>query len=123
MQKNIFVGNLPWSVTGEDLKVLFEKHGQVSEASVITEKETSRSRGFGFVKMNAEDADRAIQDLNGYEIGGRQLNVNEAKPRNDSGPRRNDRGPGRYDSPPPRDDRRGRRDDRGRGRDRGGDRW
>ena len=86
MAKNIYVGNLVWDATADDLLELFEKHGKVTRAQVITDKETGRSRGFGFVEMSDEsEAQQAIQALNGTDYKGRSLLVNEAKPREDRG--------------------------------------
>ena len=83
---NIYVGNLSWEVTQEDLKEAFEAHGQVASANLITDKYTGKSRGFGFVEMPVDDEARAAMSaLNGTDLKGRQLNVNEAKPRNDRG--------------------------------------
>ena len=80
---NIYVGNLAWEVTQEDLKEAFEAHGQVASANLITDKYTGKSRGFGFVEMPVEDEARAaINALNGMDLKGRSINVNEAKPRN-----------------------------------------
>jgi RNA recognition motif-containing protein len=80
---NIYVGNLSWEVTQEDLQQAFEAHGQVESANLITDKYTGRSRGFGFVEMPVEDEARAaINALNGMDIKGREISVNEAKPRN-----------------------------------------
>lgn len=80
--KNIFVGNLSFSSTQDDVRGLFESYGMVDRVSLITDRETGRSRGFAFVEMpNDEEADRAISALNGADIGGRKLNVNEARPR------------------------------------------
>ena len=82
MAKNIYVGNLVWDATADDLLELFEKHGKVTRAQVITDRETGRSRGFGFVEMaNDSEADQAITALNGYNMEGRALNVNEARPK------------------------------------------
>jgi RNA recognition motif-containing protein len=82
---NIYVGNLSWEVTQEDLKEAFEAYGQVASANLITDKYTGKSRGFGFVEMPAEDEARAAMNaLNGRDLKGRELNVNEAKPRNNS---------------------------------------
>jgi RNA recognition motif-containing protein len=81
---NIYVGNLAWEVTQEDLKEAFEAHGQVASANLITDKYTGRSRGFGFVEMPVDDEARAaITALNGMDLKGRELNVNEAKPRSE----------------------------------------
>src|ERR1700675_879234 len=86
MAKNIYVGNLVWECTADDLLALFQEHGQVARAQVITDRETGRSRGFGFVEMNADaEAHKAIEALNGFEYNGRPLTVNEAKPREDRG--------------------------------------
>jgi RNA recognition motif-containing protein len=82
MAKNIYVGNLVWEVTADDLLALFQEHGGVTRAQVITDKETGRSRGFGFVEMeNDAEAQKAIDALNGQEFRGRALTVNEARPR------------------------------------------
>ncbi len=80
MAKNIYVGNLPFATTSEDLEALFGQHGQVARAQVMTDRDTGRSRGFGFVEMN-DGADAAIQALNGTQFQGRTLTVNEARPR------------------------------------------
>lgn len=80
--KNIFVGNLNFNTSEDELRQLFEAHGQVDRVSIMTDRETGRSRGFGFVEMaNAEEAERAIAALNGAQMGGRTLNVNEARPK------------------------------------------
>ena len=79
---NIYVGNLPFSTTGADLEEAFGQYGQVDSAAVISDRETGRSRGFGFVEMgNDEEARRAIEELDGADLGGRDLRVNEARPR------------------------------------------
>jgi RNA recognition motif-containing protein len=86
MAKNIYVGNLVWDATQDDLYNLFQEHGKVTRAQVIMDRETGRSRGFGFVEMeNDGEADRAITALNGADFRGRPLTVNEAKPRDDRG--------------------------------------
>ena len=86
MAKNIYVGNLTWDATADDLLALFKEHGQVARAQVITDRETGRSRGFGFVEMNNDaEAQKAIDALNGQPFQGRPLTVNEAKPREDRG--------------------------------------
>ena len=83
---NIFVGNLSYSATEESLRALFEQHGEVTTAKVITSRETGRSRGFGFVEMpNEEEARAALAALNGTELDGRTLNVNEARDRRGGG--------------------------------------
>ncbi len=82
MSTKLFVGSLPWSVKDGRLQELFEVHGSVVSAKVITDRETGRSRGFGFVEMeNSSDADSAIKALNNSELDGRNIVVNEAKPR------------------------------------------
>ena len=87
MAKNIYVGNLAWGATADDLLELFGKHGKVARAQVITDRETGRSRGFGFVEMESDaEADKAIEALNGFSHDGRPLTVNEAKPREERGP-------------------------------------
>ena len=79
---NIFVGNLPFSTTNADLEELFSQHGSVDSAAVIMDRDTGRSRGFGFVEMgNDDEARAAIEALAGFDIGGRALTVNEARPR------------------------------------------
>jgi RNA recognition motif-containing protein len=86
MAKNIYVGNLTWECTADDLLALFQEHGAVSRAQVITDRETGRSRGFGFVEMdNDAEAQKAIDALNGQNFRGRPLTVNEARPREDRG--------------------------------------
>ena len=82
MGKKLYVGNLSYSVTNESLSSMFSPHGQVDSAQVIMDRETGRSKGFGFVEMgNAQEADNAIKALDGQDNGGRNLKVNEAKPR------------------------------------------
>ena len=79
---NIYVGNLPFDATDAELRNLFAEYGTVTSASVITDRETGRSRGFGFVELADEDgAGKAIGKLNGHDWNGRQLTVNQAKPR------------------------------------------
>ena len=83
MSTKLFVGSLPWSVNDEELKQTFEKHGTVVSAKVITDRDTRRSRGFGFVEMeSSSDADNAIKALNDSELNGRNIVVNQAKSRN-----------------------------------------
>ena len=80
--KNIFVGNLDFNTSEEELRQLFEVHGQVDRVSIMTDRDTGRSRGFGFVEMtSAEDGEKAIAALNGSQVNGRTLNVNEARPK------------------------------------------
>lgn len=85
---NIYVGNLSYSVTDEDLNELFGEFGEVTRASVISDRESGRSKGFGFVEMSSDDAARqAIDALNGKDVKGREINVNEARPRPERSPR------------------------------------
>jgi len=86
----IYVGNLPFSATEEAVRALFAQHGTVESVALPADRDTGRPRGFGFVEMSATDAARAIQNLNGQEMGGRNLKVNEAqdKPRNGGGGQR-----------------------------------
>ena len=81
MSKRIYVGNLSYQTTENDLTNLFEQAGQVESVNIITDRDTGRSKGFGFVEMGAEDADKAIAQFNGMEVNGRSLTVNEARPR------------------------------------------
>ena len=83
---NIYVGNLPYTYSSGDLEQLFTEYGGVDRAQVIEDRDTGRSRGFGFVEMGAdEEANAAIEALNNEDIGGRRLTVNQAKPRSDRG--------------------------------------
>jgi cold-inducible RNA-binding protein len=79
--KKLFVGNLPWTVDDSQLREMFEGLGEVHSASVVMDRETGRSRGFGFVEMDDADAQRAISELNGKTLQSRQIKVNEANPR------------------------------------------
>ena len=92
MSKKIYVGNLSYDLNSNDLQNLFESHGAVISANVIMDRNTGRSKGFGFVEMeDPKAADAAIDALNGYEVNGRALTVNEARPqeeRTSRGPRR-----------------------------------
>lgn len=81
---NIYVGNLPFSVTEEELRTLFEPFGELISVKLITDRETGRPRGFGFVEMDNSDADTAIKALNNSEMGGRNLKVNQSEPRKSS---------------------------------------
>ncbi len=82
--KNIFVGNLDFNTSEDDLRRLFETYGQVDRVSIMIDRDTGRSRGFGFVEMtNTEDGEKAIAALNGSQLGGRTLNINEARPKPD----------------------------------------
>jgi len=82
MSVRLYVGNLPFSATEQDLEQLFGKSGSVDSVNIVTDRDTGRSRGFGFVEMESqESADSAIRSLNGYELSGRALTVNEARPK------------------------------------------
>ena len=85
----LYVGNLPWSTGEAELEEMFSAIGAVSSANVITDRDTGRSRGFGFVEMSSDDAKRAIEELNGNEVDGRAIKVNEAEEK-----RRDSRGGG-----------------------------
>lgn len=86
MGRKLYVGNLAYSITSSDLERLFAPHGTVESAQVITDRETGRSKGFGFVEMSTnEEAQAAINALNGQQQDGRALTVNEAKPKTSSG--------------------------------------
>ena len=88
---NLYVGNLPYSTTSDELATLFGRVGAVTSAQVIMDRETNRSRGFGFVEMADEDARKAIDELTGADMGGRAITVNEARPRAPRPPRDNNR--------------------------------
>lgn len=91
----LYVGNLPFTATEESVRALFSQHGTVEKVSLITDRDTGRPRGFGFVEMSSSDAARAMQAINGTELGGRPLKVNEAQDRERSGGG-NRGGPRRY---------------------------
>jgi|SRR3989344_3720599 len=81
MAKKLYVGNLPYKTTQDDLAAMFGKVGTVSSSAVISDKFTGRSKGFGFVEFaNDDDAEKAVKEFNGYDIDGRKLDVNEARP-------------------------------------------
>ncbi|KIX12495.1 RNA recognition motif domain-containing protein [Dethiosulfatarculus sandiegensis] len=88
MGKSIYVGNLSYSSTEDELRELFEQFGEVHSARVISDRETGKSRGFGFVEMASVDAELAIESVNGTVFAGRTLRVNEARPREPRPPRR-----------------------------------
>lgn len=96
MGKKLYVGNLAYGVTSSDLQQMFEAHGTVESAQVITDRDTGRSKGFGFVEMGSnQEAEAAIQALNGKEVDGRSLTVNEARPKTEGGGGRGGGGGGR----------------------------
>ena len=96
MGKKLYVGNLPYSVSDSDLQTMFGAHGTVQSAQVIMDRDTGRSKGFGFVEMGSDqEAQAAIAALNGKEHGGRNLTVNEARPKTDGGGGRGGHGGGR----------------------------
>lgn len=88
MIKTLYVGNLPWSLTQDELHALFAPHGRIQSVRIIAEKETGRSKGFGFVEIEAEDAEQTIAAMNGTQVAGRPLIVNEAQSRPVGMPRR-----------------------------------
>ncbi|MGA7799676.1 MAG: RNA-binding protein [Gammaproteobacteria bacterium] len=86
--KSIYVGNLPFSASDEDIRALFSQYGTVHLVKLVMDRDTGRPRGFGFVEMESSDAANAIERLNGTEFGGRTLRVNEARERTERAPRR-----------------------------------
>jgi len=84
-KKRLYVGNLPFDATSEGIRTAFEAHGTVHEVTLITDRDTGRSKGFGFVEMDADSANAAIEALNSKDFGGRDLTVNEARERNSGG--------------------------------------
>ena len=97
MAKKLYVGNLSYGTTDSDLQTMFEEFGSVESAQVIMDRETGRSKGFGFVEMGSQqEAEAAIKALNGKDMDGRALTVNEAKPREDRGGRSGGGGRGGY---------------------------
>ena len=81
MAKSLFVGNLPWSVTEDELKAKFEEHTKVIAVRLITDKFSGKAKGFGFVEVDEADMDKAVSAMNGQKIGDREIVVNEARPR------------------------------------------
>lgn len=77
----LYVGNLPWNTTADELSEFFSNYGHVESSRIITDRETGRSRGFGFIEVAEEDAGNMAEELNGKDFGGRPLTVNEAKPK------------------------------------------
>ncbi len=93
MTKKLYVGNMSYDTTQEQIRELFSQAGEVTDVSLITDRETGRPKGFGFVEMATDEgAQEAIKRFNGYTLGNRNLTVNEARPREERGPRRDDRG-------------------------------
>lgn len=88
MSKKLYIGNLPFSITSEKLKEIFSKYGAVESAEVIVFKDTGRSKGFGFVTLSDESAEKAMSELNGQEVEGRALRINEATPFDPNAPRK-----------------------------------
>jgi RNA recognition motif-containing protein len=131
MSVKLYVGNLPFSATEQDLEELFGQAGSVFSASIITDRETGRSRGFGFVEMETQEAaDAAISQFNGYQLDGRAVVVNEARPKESRGGGGFGGGGGRGGDRGGRGGGRGgfggrgdRGDRGGRGGDRGGNHW
>ena len=81
MNKRIYVGNLPYNANEDEVRELFSRYGEVASVSLVTDRETGRPRGFGFVEMDPSAAATAIEQLNGKDFGGRTLRINEAQPR------------------------------------------
>ena len=95
--KNIFVGNLSYGATEDSVRAMFEAYGTVDRVSIVTDRDTGQARGFGFVEMSVNaEADRAIAELNGRDLDGRALNINEARPKEDRGGRGGGGGGGGY---------------------------
>ena len=92
MYVKLFVGNLPWGVGDAELEEVFRPHGEIQSARVIVDRDTGRSRGFGFVEMEVADVAAVLKATDGVEIGGRQIRVNEAEEKGSGGARRNPRG-------------------------------
>src|SRR5262245_22981393 len=119
MSKRIYVGNLSYQTTENDLSTLFEQVGQVESVNIITDRDSGRSKGFAFVEMSSEDADKAIAQFNGTELDGRALTINEARPREE----RSGGGRGGYGGGGGRDRGRGGRGGSGGGRGGYGNRY
>jgi cold-inducible RNA-binding protein len=94
--KNIYVGNMDFHTTEDELRAAFEAYGRVDRVSIVTDRDTGQRRGFAFVEMaNDAEGDKAIAGMNGATLGGRALSVNEARPKREGGSPRRDRGAGR----------------------------
>ncbi|MFW5837695.1 MAG: RNA recognition motif domain-containing protein [Desulfovibrionaceae bacterium] len=93
MVKSLYVGNLPWSASEDEVRELFASYGAVSSVKLVKDRETDRPRGFGFVEMDAEQAEAAVAGLDGFQFGGRTLKVNEARARPPVRPRPRVHGP------------------------------
>jgi len=100
--KSIYVGNLPFTCSEDEVRQLFEQYGAVSSVKLVNDRETGRPRGFGFVEMDSPDAETAIRALDGKDFKGRGLRVNEAQPRQPRGPRPGGGGGGGGGGRPPR---------------------
>ncbi len=87
MVKSLFVGNLPWSVTEDELRAKFEEHVKVLAVRLVTDRMTGRAKGFGFVEVEDADMDKAVSAMNGQKLGDREIVVNEARPRTERQPR------------------------------------
>jgi RNA recognition motif-containing protein len=85
VSKTLYIGNLPWQTNEAELTSAFEAHGQVISARIVTERETGRGRGFGFVEVEDADAGKMIKAMNGFNLGGRDIIVNEARPKESRG--------------------------------------
>lgn len=83
MNKTLYVGNIPWKLTEDDLKDAFSRHGEVLSCRIITDRRTGRSKGYGFVEVPGEEVENMISNMNGSGLEGREIVVNEAKPRED----------------------------------------
>ena len=94
MSKRIYVGNLSFQTTEHDISDLFAQVGEVDSVSIVTDRDTGRSKGFGFVEMGDDDAEKAIAQFNGTDLNGRSITVNEARPREDRGGNRGSYGRG-----------------------------
>jgi cold-inducible RNA-binding protein len=106
--KNLFVGNMSFQTSESELRSVFEPYGEIARVQIITDRDTGRARGFAFVEMtNDDEAAKAIEGLNGKDVNGRALNVNEAKPKSAGGPRNGGGGGGGFRGGNSKDDYRG----------------
>ena len=81
MTKTLYVGNVPWTIKEDELIASFEAHGEIISARMITDRTTGKSKGFGFVEVNDNDAEKIVKAMHGFNLGGRDLIVNEARPK------------------------------------------